>query len=177
MLGMVLCQNETGYKNLCRLVTAAHKDGFYYKPRIDKEILRQHSEGLIGLSACLKGEVPRAIMRGDFAKARELALEYRDIFGEGNYYFEVMENGIEEQKAVNKGLYELAYYTWLQFLPTEQLGKVGLLFNGDFEVAPSGLPFDWTFTQGSGVKINIGERDDKEGGHALVLECAGGSVV
>jgi hypothetical protein len=77
---------------------------------------------------------------------------------------------------ISKGFHELAYYVWLQFLPGEQLGKVGLLFNGDFEVVPSGLPFDWTFTQGPGVTIKIGERPDEDGGHALDLEFGAGRV-
>jgi hypothetical protein len=77
---------------------------------------------------------------------------------------------------ITHGFYDLAYYTWLQFLPREQLGTIGLLFNGDFEVAASGLPFDWTLTQGSGVTLKIGERPDKEGGHALLLDFGVGRV-
>jgi hypothetical protein len=80
------------------------------------------------------------------------------------------------QLLVSRGFYDLAYYTWLQFLPAEQLGKIGLLFNGDFEVAPSGLPFDWVFSRGSGVAAKIAERSDKEGDHALFLEFGVGRV-
>lgn len=105
---ILLCRNITGYRNLCRLVSAAHQKGFYYKPRIDKEILREHSEGLIGLSACLAGEIPRAIMRGDNNRARELAGEYSGIFGEGNFFLEIQENGIEEQRKVNEALASMA---------------------------------------------------------------------
>ncbi len=101
---ILLARNQEGYRNLCRLVTAGWTEGFYYKPRIDKEILREHAQGLIGLSACLKGEVPRALQRGDVEGARRLAEEYAGIFGEGNYYFELMENGIPEQRQVNEAL-------------------------------------------------------------------------
>ncbi|HEY6009676.1 MAG TPA: DNA polymerase III subunit alpha, partial [Geobacteraceae bacterium] len=105
---ILLCRNEAGYRNLCRLVTAAHQHGFYYRPRVDKAILKEHAEGLIALSACLKGEVPRAILRGDMERARRLAEEYASIFGEGNYYLELMVNGIPEQEKVNAGLLELS---------------------------------------------------------------------
>ncbi len=104
---ILLARNQEGYRNLCRLVTAGWTEGFYYKPRIDKEILREHAEGLIGLSACLKGEVPRALQRGDTEGARRLAEEYAGIFGEGNFYFELMENGIPEQRQVNEALIAL----------------------------------------------------------------------
>ncbi len=104
---ILLARTQEGYRNLCRLVTAGYTEGFYYKPRIDKEILREHAAGLIGLSACLKGEVPRAVMRGDLDGARRLAEEYAAIFGEGNYYFELMENGIPEQRQVNEALIDL----------------------------------------------------------------------
>ncbi len=77
---------------------------------------------------------------------------------------------------IGRGFYDLAYHTWLQFLPTEQLSKIGLLYNGDFEVAPSGLPFNWVFSQGSGVTIKLGERSDKEGESALFLEFGVGRV-
>ncbi|GAB6062324.1 DNA polymerase III subunit alpha [Deferrisoma palaeochoriense] len=104
---ILLARNLEGYRNLCRLVTAGYTEGFYYKPRIDKEILREFSGGLIGLSACLKGEVPRAVLRGDLDGARRLAEEYLSILGEGNYYFELMENGIPEQRQVNEVLIEM----------------------------------------------------------------------
>ncbi|MEW6489743.1 MAG: DNA polymerase III subunit alpha [Thermodesulfobacteriota bacterium] len=105
---LLLARNQEGYRNLCRLVTAGYQpEAFYYKPRIDKALLREHAAGLIGLSACLKGEVPRAILRGDLAAARALAEEYAAIFGEGNYYLELMENGIPEQRRVNDGLIAL----------------------------------------------------------------------
>ncbi len=86
---ILLAKNEAGYKNLMRLITIAHLEGFYYKPRIDKTVLRSHSEGLIGLSACAEGEVPSAAISGNMEKAENLALEYLDIFGAGNFYLEI----------------------------------------------------------------------------------------
>jgi DNA polymerase-3 subunit alpha len=86
---ILLAKNEAGYKNLMRLITIAHLEGFYYKPRIDKTVLRSHSEGLIGLSACAEGEVPSAAISGNIEKAEKLALEYQEIFGAGNFYLEI----------------------------------------------------------------------------------------
>jgi len=99
----LLAQNEAGYKNLVRLVSIAHLDGYYYKPRIDKELLAQYREGLIGLSGCLKGEVPYAIHAEDNPKkALELAATYRDILGKDNYFIELHNHGIEQQLKCNK---------------------------------------------------------------------------
>src|SRR3989344_4630834 len=86
---ILLAKNNTGYKNLLKLVTAAHLEGFYYKPRIDKEFLRAHAEGLIALSGCLSGDVPRALLAGNAEHAEELAREYAEIFGEDNFYIEI----------------------------------------------------------------------------------------
>ncbi len=106
---VLLAENNTGYKNLMKLVTAAHLEGFYYKPRIDRELLRQHSEGLIGLSACLGGEISRAILSNNDEKAKKLALEYQDIFGKGNFYLELQYHlHLEEQAIVNKKLQEFS---------------------------------------------------------------------
>ena len=105
---VLLVKDERGYKNLVKLLSAAYLEGFYYKPRIDKEILREHSEGLIALSACLKGEIPHFLQMGDYARAKKAAQEYAQIMGEGNFYLEIQENGIPAQKEVNEGLVSLA---------------------------------------------------------------------
>jgi DNA polymerase-3 subunit alpha len=105
---ILLAKDNTGYKNLVSLVTKAYTEGFYYKPRIDIELLMQHSEGLIGLTSCLKGEVPYFLQKGMVDKAREKAIQYRDILGPENFYMEIQENGIPEQEEVNKKLIELA---------------------------------------------------------------------
>lgn len=100
----LLAKDETGYKNLIKLATSAYLEGFYYKPRIDKEILAQWSEGLIVLSGCLKGEIPYLIQSGSFEQAQKVAGEYRDMLGDGNFYLEIQDHGINDQKKVNEGL-------------------------------------------------------------------------
>jgi len=105
---ILLARDRAGYKNLTTLVTKAYLEGFYYKPRIDKDILEQYSGGLMGLSACLKGEVPYYLRYGNADKAREAALRYKHILGPENFYFEIQHNGLPEQEAVNKQLIELS---------------------------------------------------------------------
>ena len=105
---ILLCKNNEGYKNLTKLVSLGFIEGFYNKPRIDKELLRRYSNGLIGLSACLAGEIPRAIIENNYDKARELAIEYNEIFGQGNFFLEMQSNGIDEQVLVNQGIVRLA---------------------------------------------------------------------
>lgn len=104
---ILLVKNNEGYKNLIKLVTLSYLEGFYYKPRIDKEILRENSEGLIALSACLKGEISQCILHKNIKKAKEVALDFLDIFGEENFYLELQKNGIPEQEIVNKNLIEI----------------------------------------------------------------------
>lgn len=105
---ILLAKNEAGYKNLMRLITIAHLEGFYYKPRIDRQTLRKYSEGLIGLSACAQGEVPEQIIAGNLARAEELALEYQEIFGKGDFYFEIQHHPkYPNQEIANQGLIEL----------------------------------------------------------------------
>ena len=105
---VLLCKNETGYKNLITLVSQSWTEGFYNTPRVDLELLRKHSDGLIALSACLAGEIPRAILAGDLAGARAAALRYREIFGADNFYLELQDHGLPEQKRVLPQLIQLA---------------------------------------------------------------------
>ncbi|MEW6442707.1 MAG: DNA polymerase III subunit alpha [bacterium] len=105
---VLLVENEEGYRNLCRLVSAAYLEGFYYRPRVDKELLRAHNKGLIALSACLAGEIPSWILKDETGKARQAAEEYREIFDDGRFYLEVQENGIPDQARANGALLELA---------------------------------------------------------------------
>ncbi|MBI3601565.1 MAG: DNA polymerase III subunit alpha [Candidatus Omnitrophica bacterium] len=104
----LLAANGDGYANLLKLVSAAYLDGFYYKPRIDKEILAKHAKGLIGISGCLKGEVSGHLLRGNFEAALKAAQDYRQIFEKGNYYIELMDHGLSEQKKVNEDLLKIA---------------------------------------------------------------------
>lgn len=105
---VLLAKDMVGYKNLIKIVSKSYVDGFYYKPRTDMDELKKHSQGLIALSACLAGDVPRAIMNGNYDKARKLAMEYREIFGNGNYYLEIQDHGLPEQKQVNTEVVRLS---------------------------------------------------------------------
>ena len=105
---IILAKSQTGYRNLCRLATIAQLEGFYYRPRIDKDILKHYSKGLIGLSACLHGEIPRLIKAGQVVQADEAARSFLSIFGEGNFFLEVQSNGIEMQEEVNRVLLDMS---------------------------------------------------------------------
>ena len=105
---ILLAKDKEGYSNLIKLVSLAHLEGFYYKPRVDKELLGEYHKGLIASSACLKGEIPSAIISGNINKAYKLADDYLNIFGKGNFYLEVMENGLSEQKKVNTQLIKIS---------------------------------------------------------------------
>ena len=105
---ILLCENMTGYRNLIHMVSLGFAEGFYMKPRIDMDLLRQHSEGLICLSACLAGVIPRALAEGDMDGAYELCEQFLDIFDRDHFYLEVQDHGIAVQKKVNEGLYKLA---------------------------------------------------------------------
>ena len=108
---VLLCKNETGYKNLITMVSSAWVDGFYVRPRIDRKLLEQYSEGLIALSACLAGEVPRSLSAGDYEEAKNTVLYYKNLFGEDNYYLELQDHGILEQKQTNPLIIKLARET------------------------------------------------------------------
>ncbi len=105
---VLLAKNNIGYKNLMHLVSIGYIEGFYYRPRMDREVLRKYSEGLIGLSACLGGMLSQSIMSGNLKEARELALDFKDIFEEDSYYLEIQENGIPEQSIVNRELIKMS---------------------------------------------------------------------
>lgn len=105
---VLLCENQQGYQNLIKMVSAAWTEGFYTKPRVDKELLEKYHEGLICLSACLAGEIPQALLKGDYEKAKETALWYRDLFGKDNYFLEIQDHGIAEQKQTNPYIIKLA---------------------------------------------------------------------
>ncbi len=105
---VLLAKDREGYANLCKLVSIAQLQGFYYKPRIDRELLAAHSKGLIGLSACLKGDIPQAILQNNMEAADAAAQYYLSTLGEGNFYLEVQENGMEIQHKVNAGIQDLS---------------------------------------------------------------------
>ena len=105
---ILLAENMTGYKNLTKIVSAAFTEGFYFKPRVDKELLREHSEGIICLSACLAGAIPRKILNGDYSGAKAEALELRDIFGKDNFYLEIQNHFLYDDKPATQGLVKLS---------------------------------------------------------------------
>ena len=117
---VLLAENNTGYQNLCKLVSYGFLEGFYYKPRVDHELLRRYHEGLICLSACIAGEIPEAILSGERDRAWELATMYRDIFGRDNFFIEIQDHGIPEERQCLPVLTEMA----------EQLG-IGLVATND----------------------------------------------
>lgn len=118
---ILLVKNKKGYQNLLQLVTKSFREGFYYKPRIDKEILKKYSEGLIGLSACLKGEIPRMILQNNLTKAQELALSYQEIFGKDNFYLEIQNNTMPEQIKVNQELIKLGHSLQIPLVATNDV--------------------------------------------------------
>ena len=115
---VLLCENRTGYENLCHLVSQAFIEGFYGKPRVDLDLLRQHHEGLIALSACLAGAIPQYLMEEDYDAAKKYALNLAEIFGEGNFFLELQDHGIDEQRPVNQGVMRLSRETGLPLVVT-----------------------------------------------------------
>ena len=118
---VLLAENDLGYSNLMKIVSAGFVDGFYYRPRVDKEILRRYHEGIIALSACLAGEVARDLVRMDYPKAKAAALEYSGIFGPEHFYLELQDHGIAEQKLVNRQLVRMHEETGLPLVCTNDV--------------------------------------------------------
>lgn len=119
---ILLAKDQTGWKNLIKLVTKAHLEGFYYKPRVDKDILREHSEGLIALSACLGGEIGQALIAKNYDSAKQIALEHEGIFGKGNYYIEVQKHpSIKESEDIEADLIKLSKETGIPLAATQDL--------------------------------------------------------
>ena len=146
---VLLAETDQGYKNLIRLVSAGYTEGFYYRPRIDKELLAEHSEGLIGLSSCLKGEVASALKVEQARPALEAAARLRDILGSRNFFLEMQYQGIEEQKIVNRGILPLARELNLPLVATND---VHYLRQGDSQ------PHDVLLCIGTGKTVNDAQR-------------------
>ncbi|MGN1030479.1 MAG: DNA polymerase III subunit alpha, partial [Butyricicoccaceae bacterium] len=115
---VLLCKNQTGYRNLIHMVSLSFAEGFYNRPRVDMDLLRAHSEGLIALSACLAGSIPSLILQRNYAAAKARALEYLDIFGEGNFYLEIQDHRLPEQQDVNAGILRIAEETGIPLVAT-----------------------------------------------------------
>ena len=115
---VLLCENERGYRNLVKLASSAYIEGYYYKPRIDKDLLARHADGLIGLSACLRGEVAVALASDRYEVARQSAYDLRDIFGKGNFFLELQDQGMEEEKRINPQMVQLSRETGIALVAT-----------------------------------------------------------
>jgi len=115
---VLLCENERGYRNLVKLASAAYLEGYYYKPRIDKDLLARHADGLIAFSACLKGEVAAALTAGRYETARQAAYDLRDIFGKGNFFLELQDQGLAEEKRINPLLVQMSRETGIPLVVT-----------------------------------------------------------
>src|SRR3954469_17673501 len=146
---VLLAETKEGWHNLIKLVSSGYTEGFYYKPRIDKELLAHHAKGLIGLSSCLKGEVASGIRTEQQRKAMDTAAAYRDILGQNNFFLEMQYQGIDEQKVVNAGLQPIAKELNLQLVATND---VHYLRNSDHK------PHDILLCIGTGKMVNDTER-------------------
>ncbi|KPI46625.1 DNA polymerase III subunit alpha [Clostridioides difficile] len=121
---VLLAKNIEGYKNLIKIVSTSYVEGFYYKPRVDMEELKRHNKGIIALSACLAGDVARALMNRNYDKAKQFAIDYRDIFGEENFFLEIQDHNLPEQKEVNSGLVKLSKETGIPLVATNDVHYV-----------------------------------------------------
>lgn len=121
---ILLAKNMDGYKNLIKLVSTSYVEGFYYKPRVDIDELKKYNDGIIALSACLAGDVSQALMNRNYEKAKSKALEYRDIFGEENFYLEIQDHNLPEQREVNSGLVKLSKETGIPLVATNDVHYV-----------------------------------------------------
>ena len=118
---VLLAENNTGYSNLMKIVSKGFTEGYYYKPRVDKEVLETYHEGIIALSACLAGEVAREITRGRYETAKEAALSYEKIFGKGNFFLELQDHGIPDQQQVNQALLRMSQETGIELVCTNDV--------------------------------------------------------
>ena len=118
---MLLAKNDTGYHNLMKIVSRGFTEGFYYKPRVDYEVLEKYSEGLIALSACLAGEVATYIRENNYEKAKDTALKLQDLFGKDNFFLELQDHGIPDQTKVNTALLKMSKETGIDLVATNDI--------------------------------------------------------
>ena len=118
---VLLAENDTGYKNLMKIVSKGFTEGFYYKPRVDYEVLRSCHEGIIALSACLAGAVPAKLIKGSYEEAKEEALKLQGIFGKGNFFLELQDHGLSPQQTVNQGLLRMHEDTGIELVATNDV--------------------------------------------------------
>ena len=156
---VLLAENETGYYNLMKIVSRGFTEGYYYKPRVDMELLEQYHEGIIALSACLAGEVQKNILRGMYGEAKAAACRYRDIFGEGNFFLELQDHGMEEQKLVNQSLLRMSQETGIELVATNDI---------HYTYADDVKPHDILLCIQTGKKLADEDRMRYEGGQYYI---------
>ena len=156
---VLLAENNEGYSNLMKIVSKGFVDGYYYRPRVDKELLREHHAGIIALSACLAGEVQRYIVKGLYDEAKKTALEYRDIFGEDNYYLELQDHGLPDQTLVNQQLIKMSGETGIGLVATNDV---------HYTYAEDAVPHDILLCIQTGKKLSDENRMRYEGGQYYV---------
>ena len=156
---VLLAENNTGYANLMKIVSRGFTEGYYYKPRVDKNLLRQYHEGIIALSACLAGEVQRYLSRGLTEEAKKVALEYQDIFGKGNFFLEMQDHGIPEQQLVNQRQIQLSQETGIELVVTNDI---------HYTYAEDAKPHDILLCIQTGKKLDDENRMRYEGGQYYV---------
>lgn len=156
---VLLAENNTGYANLMKIVSRGFTEGYYYKPRVDKDLLRQYHEGIIALSACLAGEVQRYLSRGLTEEAEKVALEYQDIFGKGNFFLEMQDHGIPEQQLVNQRQIQLSKETGIELVVTNDI---------HYTYAEDAKPHDILLCIQTGKKLDDENRMRYEGGQYYV---------
>lgn len=156
---VLLAENNKGYANLMKIVSRGFTEGYYYRPRVDKALLREYHEGIIALSACLAGEVPKYLSKGMYEEAKEKALEYREIFGEGNYFLELQDHGIPEQKLVNQRLLQMSEETGIELVATNDI---------HYTYAEDEKPHDILLCIQTGKKLSDENRMRYEGGQYYV---------
>ena len=156
---VLLAENNTGYANLMKIVSRGFTEGYYYKPRVDKDLLRQYHEGIIALSACLAGEVQRYLSRGLTEEAKKVALEYQDIFGKGNFFLEMQDHGIPEQQLVNQRQIQLSKETGIELVVTNDI---------HYTYAEDAKPHDILLCIQAGKKLDDENRMRYEGGQYYV---------
>ncbi len=156
---VLLAENDTGYHNLIKIVTRGFTEGFYYRPRVDKALLREYHEGLIALSACIAGEIPDAILKGQYERARDAALEMADIFGNENFFLELQDHGIPQQKTVNQALIRMSRETGLALVATNDI---------HYTYAEDAEPHDILLCIQTGKKVGDEDRMRYEGGQYFV---------
>ncbi|GLB30716.1 DNA-directed DNA polymerase [Lacrimispora amygdalina] len=152
---VLLAENNQGYQNLMKIVSKGFVDGFYYKPRVDYEVLKKYHEGVIALSACLAGEVQRYIGRGQYEQGKEAALRYQEIFGAGNFFLELQDHGIPMQKTVNQGLVRMSKETGIELVATNDI---------HYTYAEDATPHDILLCIQTGKKVADENRMRYEGG-------------